>query len=79
MNKNELLIELEKSLAPLSLLPSDQRRLLKAAILKNITDVVNKNDLYKFDKFTDRLFKADCHEVKIIEDFNIKILKIIFL
>ena len=32
--------------------------------------VVNKNDLYKFDKFTDRLFKADCHEVKIIEDFS---------
>ena len=32
--------------------------------------VVNKNDLYKFDKFTDRLFKADCHEVKIIEDFT---------
>ena len=32
--------------------------------------VVNKNDLYNFDKFTDRLFKADCHEVKIIEDFT---------
>ena len=32
--------------------------------------VVNKNDLYKFDKFTDRLFKADSHEVKIIEDFT---------
>ena len=32
--------------------------------------VVNKNDLYKFDKFTDKLFKADCHEVKIIEDFT---------
>ena len=32
--------------------------------------VVNKNDFYKFDKFTDRLFKADCHEVKIIEDFT---------
>jgi len=32
--------------------------------------VVNKNDLYKFDKFTDRLFKVDCHEVKIIEDFT---------
>ena len=32
--------------------------------------VVNKSDLYKFDKFTDRLFKADCHEVKIIEDFT---------
>ena len=32
--------------------------------------VVNKNDLYKFDKFTDKLFKADCYEVKIIEDFT---------
>ena len=32
--------------------------------------VVNKNDLYKFDKFTDRLLKADSHEVKIIEDFS---------
>ena len=32
--------------------------------------VVNKTDFYKFDKFTDRLFKADCHEVKIIEDFT---------
>ena len=32
--------------------------------------VANKNDLYKFDKFTDKLFKADCHEVKIIEDFT---------
>ena len=31
---------------------------------------LNKNDLYKFDKFTDKLFKADCHEVKIIEDFT---------
>ena len=32
--------------------------------------VVNKNDLYKFDKFTDKLIKADCHEVKIIEEFT---------
>ena len=24
----------------------------------------------QFDKFTDKLFKADCHEVKIIEDFT---------
>ena len=32
--------------------------------------MVNKNDLYKFDKFTDRLYKADCHEIKIIEDFT---------
>ena len=26
--------------------------------------------MYKFDKFTDRLLKADSHEVKIIEDFS---------
>ena len=32
--------------------------------------VVNKKDLYQFDKFTERLLKADCHEVKIIEDFS---------
>ena len=32
--------------------------------------VVNKKDLYEFDKFTDRLLQADCHEVKIIEDFS---------
>ena len=24
----------------------------------------------QFDKFTDRLYKADCHEIKIIEDFT---------
>jgi DNA repair exonuclease SbcCD nuclease subunit len=32
--------------------------------------VVNKKDLYKFDQFIDRILKADCHEVKIIEDFS---------
>ena len=32
--------------------------------------VVNKKDLYQFDKFVDRLLQADCHEVKIIEDFS---------
>ena len=32
--------------------------------------VVNKKDLYQFDRFTERLLKADCHEVKIIEDFS---------
>ena len=32
--------------------------------------VVNKKDLYGFDKFTDRLLLADCHEVKIIDDFS---------
>ena len=32
--------------------------------------VVNKKDLYQFDMFVDRLLAADCHEVKIIEDFS---------
>ena len=32
--------------------------------------VVNKKDLYGFDKFTDRLLRADAHDVKIIEDFS---------
>ena len=32
--------------------------------------VVNKKDLYQFDMFTDKLLKADTHEVKIIEDFS---------
>ena len=32
--------------------------------------VVNKKDLYQFDKFVDRLLTADCHEVKIVEDFS---------
>ncbi len=32
--------------------------------------VVNKKDLYQFDRFTERLLKADSHEVKIIEDFS---------
>ena len=32
--------------------------------------VVNKKDLYQFDKFTDRLLQAYTHEVKIIEDFS---------
>ena len=32
--------------------------------------VVNKKDLYGFDKFTDRLLAADAYEVKIIEDFS---------
>ena len=32
--------------------------------------VVNKKDLYQFDRFTENLLKADCHEVKIIEDFS---------
>ena len=26
--------------------------------------------MYQFDKFTERLLKADCHEVKIIEDIS---------
>ena len=32
--------------------------------------VVNKKDLYEFDKFVDRLLMADAYEVKIIEDFS---------
>ncbi len=32
--------------------------------------VVNKKDLYQFDKFVDQLLQADAHEVKIIEDFS---------
>ena len=32
--------------------------------------VVNKKDLYDFDKFVDRLLLADAYEVKIIEDFS---------
>mgnify|MGYP000164983684 FL=1 len=32
--------------------------------------VVNKKDLYGFDKFVDKLLQADCYEVKIIEDFS---------
>ena len=32
--------------------------------------VVNKKDLYAFDKFVDRLLTADAYEVKIIEDFS---------
>ena len=32
--------------------------------------VVNKKDLYQFDQFVDKLLQADCHEVKIIEDFS---------
>ena len=32
--------------------------------------VVNKKDLYQFDKFTDRLLQEQTHEVKIVEDFS---------
>ena len=32
--------------------------------------VVNKKDMYDFDKFVDRLLAADAYEVKIIEDFS---------
>ena len=32
--------------------------------------VVNKKDLYQFDKFIDKLLQADAHEVKIVEDFS---------
>ena len=32
--------------------------------------MVNKKDLYGFDKFVDRLLAVDAYEVKIIEDFS---------
>ena len=32
--------------------------------------VVNKKDLYQYDRFVDRLMKANAHEVKIVEDFS---------
>ena len=32
--------------------------------------VVNKKDLFQFDRFVDKLLQADCHEVKIIEDYS---------
>ena len=32
--------------------------------------VVNKKDLYQFDKFVDKLLKTDVYEVKIAEDFS---------
>ena len=32
--------------------------------------VVNKKDLFGFDKFTDRLLKTDTYDLKIIEDFS---------
>ena len=32
--------------------------------------VVNKKDLYQIDKFVDKLLQADCHDVKIVEDFS---------
>ena len=32
--------------------------------------VVNKKDLYQFDRFVDKLLLADAHDVKIVEDFS---------
>lgn len=32
--------------------------------------VVSKKDLYQFDRFMDRLIKANPHDVKVIEDFS---------
>ena len=32
--------------------------------------VVNKKDLFQFDQFVDKLLAADCHDVKIVEDFS---------
>ena len=47
---------------------SDDMSLYKDKYVKLV--VVNKKDLYQFDKFVDKLLQADCHEVKIIEDFS---------
>jgi DNA repair exonuclease SbcCD nuclease subunit len=32
--------------------------------------VVNKNDYYKFDKFTQKLYNKGSHEIKIVEDMS---------
>ena len=32
--------------------------------------VVNKKDLYQFDQFLDKLYKADAFDIKIVEDFS---------
>lgn len=32
--------------------------------------IVNKKDLYQFDRFMERLMKANCVDVKVIEDFS---------
>ncbi len=32
--------------------------------------IVNKKDLYQFDRFMERLMKANCHDIKVIEDFS---------
>ena len=29
--------------------------------------IVNKKDLYQFDRFMERLMKANCHDVKVID------------
>ena len=32
--------------------------------------IVNKKDLYGFDRFMDKILKANPHDVKVIEDFS---------
>ena len=32
--------------------------------------VINKKDLFQFDRFTDKLLTVGCHDVKIVEDFS---------
>ena len=32
--------------------------------------VINKKDLFQFDRFTDKLWTVGCHDVKIVEDFS---------
>lgn len=32
--------------------------------------VIDKTDFYKFDKFTQKLYNKECHEIKIVEDLS---------
>ena len=32
--------------------------------------VINKKDLFQFDRFTDKLLTVGCYDVKIVEDFS---------
>jgi hypothetical protein len=58
-------VEYDDSLADPSL---EQYEHLKNKYVKII--VVNKNDLYKFDKFITKVYNSNPYEVKIIEDFS---------
>jgi len=58
-------VEYDDSLTDPSL---EQYEHLKNKYVKVI--VVNKNDLYKFDKFITKVYNSNPYEVKIIEDFS---------